>query len=257
MNIRKILKKIPAFRYYHRGKEFINSSTYKNTAELHKKELLKNPSRTDVINYLLENIGGNTSYLEIGVRNPEDNFNLINASEKYSVDPGIEFDRNPVDFQMKSDDFFNSLSKNEVLNAQIKFDIIFIDGLHLADQVDRDITNCLRHIKDSGFILLHDCNPPTEWHARETYEFYHTPAYGSWNGSVWKAFLKWRSNTSVYSCCIDTDWGLGVISKNVNIGNSIVNDNSFYEFLKLEENRGYYLNLVDFNQFKSTLVANN
>ena len=59
------------------------------------------------------------------------NFNKIKATKKYSVDPGIEFKENPVDFKMTSDVFLK-LSTNQVLSNDIEFDVIFIDGLHLA-----------------------------------------------------------------------------------------------------------------------------
>ena len=156
--------------------------------------------RTDVINKILSYKGKNKSYLEVGVRNLEDNFNLINAETKYCVDPGIEVELNKADFKLESDEFFEQLSRGEILSADYKFDVIFIDGLHLASQVDRDIDNALNHLKDDGFLILHDCNPPTEWHARENYWFYNSPADGAWNGTVWKAFLKRRFNDSLSSC---------------------------------------------------------
>lgn len=216
-------------------------------------EFSKKPSRIQVINFLLSLAHKSTHYLEIGVRNPNDNYNHINADTKYSVDPGFEFKENPVDFALTSDDFFQKLSANEILSNDIKFDVIFIDGLHLAEQVDKDIYNALKYIKSDGFIVLHDCNPPTEWHARETYEFHNTPAQGHWNGTTWKAFLKWRSNPSINSCCIDSDWGIGILSKGYQIGQHIELTNPFFEFKLLDNNRKDYLNLIDFDSFKKTI----
>jgi hypothetical protein len=102
------------------------------------------------LKFLLSLNQENTYYLEIGVRNPENNFNHIKA--------------------------------------------------------DRDIEHAFNYIKDDGFIVLHDCYPPTEWHARESYRYINTPAGEIWNGTTWKAFLKWRFNASINSCCIDSDW---------------------------------------------------
>ena len=76
------------------------------------------------------------------------------------------------------------------MDKNIKFNVIFIDGLHVAEQVERDIKNALKYIKDDGFIVLHDCNPPTEFHASETYDFHLSPSQGYWNGTTWKAFYK-------------------------------------------------------------------
>ncbi|HET9055351.1 MAG TPA: class I SAM-dependent methyltransferase, partial [Chitinophagaceae bacterium] len=129
----------------------------------------KKPARTEIINFLLSLLNRETTYLEIGVRNPDDNFNHIKANIKYSVDPGLEFKSNPADFKMTSDDFFEKMEKGEVLSGNIKFDLIFVDGLHLAEQADKDIKNAERYIKEDGFIVVHDCNPPTEWHAREEF----------------------------------------------------------------------------------------
>ena len=250
----KILKKLKSIRqYYKQGYRLVNNQHYKNGEEKSKLELLKRPSRTVIINYLLSKASGETTYLEIGVRNPHDNYNHIIADSKYSVDPGAEFKENPVDFKMTSDDFFKLLSSNKILSSEIKFDLILIDGLHLADQVDRDIINSMKYIKSNGFIVLHDCNPPTEWHARDSFSFYSSPAKGYWNGTTWKAFLKWRFNPSVNSCCIDSDWGVGILSKKQLIGKSIKEMNPFFEFGNFAENRNEYLNLISFNDLNNLL----
>lgn len=221
--------------------------------ELTEKERNKTPKRTEVINHLNSFLNRETTYLEIGVRNPNDNFNKINATKKYSVDPGVEFEENPVDFKMTSDVFFENLSQKKILE-NTKFDIIFIDGLHISTQVDRDIENSLKFLKEDGFVVLHDCNPPTEWHARETFDYKYSPAKDSWNGTTWKAFVKYRANKDVYSCCVDTDWGVGIISKNINLGSHLNLDNlSFYEYSNLASKRKEILNLVSFNAFKDKL----
>ncbi|MGB1216312.1 MAG: class I SAM-dependent methyltransferase [Saprospiraceae bacterium] len=217
-------------------------------------ETLKNPSRTDIINFLFSTKKHDTTYLEIGVRNPNHNFNHIKSNTKYSVDPGVEFRNNPVDFKMTSDAFFEKLSKSEILSKEIKFDIIFIDGLHLAEQVDKDIKNAISYIKDDGFIVLHDCNPPTEWHAREKYFYTKTPAKGYWNGTTWKAFLKARFNSALNSCCINTDWGVGILSKKHPIGKSIEATNLFFEFEDFDKNRKEYLNLISFEDLKKVMT---
>ncbi len=176
MKIKNLLLKVKPVKYYGRGKKFLNDPHYLDIQRKNNLERSKSPSRTKVINFLLSLIQSDTNYLEIGVRNPNANFNQIKANKKYSVDPGIEFEPNPVDFNMTSDDFFQKLSQNEILSNEIKFDVIFIDGLHLAEQVDRDIENALKYLKDDGFIVLHDCNPPSEWHAREIHNYKNTPA---------------------------------------------------------------------------------
>lgn len=249
MNIFKKLK-----TYNKHGRRVVNNPFHNNTLELTKSEHKKTPKRTDVINFLLTRFNRETCYLEIGVRNPADNYNHINASKKYSVDPGVEYQESSIDFKMTSDSFFDQLKNNEVLSKDIKFDVIFIDGLHLAEQADRDIKNALDFTKEDGFVVVHDCNPPTEWHARENYQYKNSPAHGYWNGTTWKAFLKWRYNPKLYSCCIDTDWGVGILSKKHPIGNSIKNTNTFFEFKVFDKNRKESLNLIDFDELKKRLA---
>ncbi len=241
------------FKYFNRGRKLVNDPHHLDAQIKNQIEISKVPKRTDIINFLLSTYKEDTCYLEIGVRNPEHNFNLIKATKKYSVDPGIAFKENPVDFKITSDEFFKRLSANEILSTDTRFHVIFIDGLHLAPQVDRDILNALDYITKDGFIVLHDCNPPTEWHARESFEYKNTPAGKRWNGTTWKAFLKWRFNSSINSCCVDSDWGVGILSKHYQIGKNVESSNPFFEYSLLNENRKEYLNLIDFETLKGLI----
>lgn len=240
-------------KFLKRGGRLLNDPEYKKTKALIKLEINKDPKRTQVLNYLLAYLDRETKYLEIGTRNTEDNFNHILADTKYSVDPGFEFTDDSIDFKMTSDAFFAKLETGKILDKNITFDLIFIDGLHLAEQVEKDIANALLYIKEDGFIVLHDCNPPTEWNARENYNYKHTPAEGYWTGTTWKAFQKARYNTSLYSCCIDTDWGVGILSKTHPIGTAIKPTNPFYEYAVFARNRKKNLNLLNFEEFKKVL----
>ncbi len=247
----KLFKKY--YQYLNWGGRYINDNYLISTTKLNESEIAKSPKRYDIINYLLKFLDRESIYLEIGVRNPAINFDLINASKKYSVDPGIEFKENPVDFKMTSDDFFENLRGGKILDKKLKFDVIFIDGLHLAEQVDRDIENALFFIKDDGFIVLHDCNPPTEWHAREEHQYRMSPAGNNWNGTTWKAFVKARQNKDIFSCCIDTDWGVGIISKSHDFKQNQFISNPFYEFKVFQAERNKSLGLVGFEEFKTLI----
>lgn len=218
-------------------------------------EEAKRPFRTDIINFTIQSLNRETTYLEIGVREPDDNFNKISSEKKYSVDPGYENAENNVDFKMTSDAFFNNLRKGNVLESSIKFDVIFIDGLHLADQVERDINNALEFLEEDGYIIMHDCNPPTEYHASEDFSYKLSPAGYTWNGTTWKAFFKARKREDLYSCCVDTDWGVGVLSKSKSIGTPSKVSNEFYEYKVLEAKREESLNLVSFEQFQKLVTV--
>lgn len=212
-------------------------------------------TRTEIINYLARTLKGRRPgealhYLEIGVRNPTDNFNHIEADVKYSVDPGLENLENPVDFKMTSDEFFDSLRGGQILEKGILFDLIFIDGLHLADQVKKDIENASEFLREGGFIVMHDCNPPESSFAREKYGDVKNTAGGSWNGTTWKAFVDYRTNGPFSSCCINSDFGVGIISSTDYLGPNNVIPNPFFEYNLLSEYRGEMLNLMTFDRLK-------
>jgi len=186
--------------------------------------------RTDIINHIIEK-NNYTKYLEIGVRNPGSNFNLINAAHKDGVDPNGN-----CNHPMTSDAFF------EQLDEDIRYDIIFIDGLHLDFQVENDIKNSLKHLKDGGTIVMHDCNPPTEKHQVEEYD-----GFSPWNGTTWKAYAKFRMTDETLSMfVVDTDWGVGVITKGQQI---LYPKADVLDYNLLNENRSELLNLITPEKF--------
>lgn len=162
--------------------------------------------RWELMNYLIKKYKL-INYLEIGV-NDGLCIRQIIAPHKDGVDPhpGSEVGGAVVpeiNYPISSDDFFELIKGHD-----IKYDMIFIDGLHHAEQVDKDVQNALNHITDSGFIILHDCNPLV-------YEMQIVPREtGLWNGDVWKSITKLRcSNPNLEVCVVDMDWGVGVIKK--------------------------------------------
>lgn len=202
-------------------------------------------ARFHIINALLQHTQ-KKRYLEIGVRNLEDNFNRIDADFKVCVDPGYEAAVNHATFPMTSDAFFDRLGNNQLDIEHARFDVIFLDGLHLADQLYRDIQNALQVVADTGFIVLHDCSPPTLHHARENF-CDQSPAAGYWNGTCWKAYQRIRTETDKRCFVVDVDWGVGVIVNHdedprYRLSTDV---NPFYEFNVLDANRREILNLVE------------
>lgn len=171
--------------------------------------------RYDIINALIKKNNYKT-YLEIGVRDNEC-FNKINIEDKKGCDPLddkflAEFakaksssdnkwhpSQMDVAFRMTSDNYFKKYNN--------KYDIIFIDGLHLNEQVYRDLNNSINCLNEGGTILMHDCLPLEEDHQK-------VPAVTSyWNGDVWKAFVRVRNERKdVEMSVIDTDTGVGMIT---------------------------------------------
>ena len=124
----------------------------------------------------------------------------------------------------------------------MKYDIIFIDGLHLDYQVEQDITNSLKHLNEGGTIVMHDCSPIKEEHQVEEYVVGKT-----WNGTTWKAYVKFRmTDENLSMCVVDTDHGVGIITK----GKQTLYPNSdVLDFKLLDENRKDILNLITTEKF--------
>jgi hypothetical protein len=150
--------------------------------------------RWDIINSLIHKFEYKR-YLEIGLQSGA-NFNEVKADYKISVDPDSRSD-SPT-FLMTSDDFFDQNKET--------FDIIFIDGLHHADQVYKDIMNSLDILEEGGAIVCHDILPTSRIIQAVPRE------QDIWTGDCWKAyaFLKGtRPDLQMY--VVNTDWGCGLI----------------------------------------------
>jgi SAM-dependent methyltransferase len=199
--------------------------------------------RTELINHYL-NKTSTKNYLEIGLWFG-DTFRAVSASIKDSVDPAI--DKEAV-YKMGSDEFFSDIAPT----LSYKYDVIFIDGLHHTDQVDRDIENSLKFLNEGGVIVLHDCNPISEMRQRVPADF-DIWAFG-WNGDVWKSIFKFRLNNSHLNYdvfVIDSDEGLGVIIPN-KTGKELtlpMPDVLDYDFF--QPNSREILNLISPNEFYS------
>lgn len=156
--------------------------------------------RFDIINHLIRT-NGYRSFLEIGTQ-AKINFASIQIERKVCVDP------DPLagaDFQIPSDDFF----------AQNKetFDIVFVDGLHHADFAYRDIVNSLQILNPGGSIVVHDVIPFS--YEAQVIPLEKASGLGTvaWNGDVWKAWIKLRTERKDLSMrCVNQDHGCGIIS---------------------------------------------
>lgn len=182
-------------------------------------------------------------YLEIGVRNPDHCFNQIQCETKHSVDPGYEFSPNPVTYKYTSDEFFSLLKEDKLdLPAEYQWDVVFIDGLHISYQVEKDVINSLEHLNPKGTIVLHDCNPPDIYHAREDFRDFSTPCKQNWNGTVWKTIYKLRcTRPDLNVFVVDCDWGCGIVRKENS--ETMPFDNPYFEYNLFAENRKEHLNL--------------
>ena len=151
-------------------------------------------TRLDLLN-LIAAVTRAKTYLEVGVQGGLV-FKLVNVPNRVGVDPDP---RSAATVHQTSDDYFAAL------DPSVKFDLIFIDGLHLAEQVERDAANALSHLSEDGVIVFHDCDPPNEQAGQRDM------CAGYWCGDTWKAWLKVRAVNDRQTLTVDTDLGLGVI----------------------------------------------
>jgi hypothetical protein len=148
--------------------------------------------RYDVVNSLIGK-HGYKRYLEIGIALGEC-FAEVRCELKHSVDP-TSF---PVTHGMTSDDFFR--------DNRLSYDIVFVDGLHTAEQALRDINNSLNCLRTNGSVVVHDCLP-----TQESHQLRHMVG-NAWTGDVWKAFAELRfTRLDLSMATVDCDWGCGIV----------------------------------------------
>jgi hypothetical protein len=196
-------------------------------------------TRTEIINSLITKYGYK-SYLEIGVNTPSQpgyNWVGVDCEVKHGVDPNVD-----TTFKMTSDEFFEK-------NITQKYDIVFVDGLHLHEQVYRDITNSLNNLIDGGTIVVHDCNPITEITQRRE------RASDAWHGDVWKAIVQLRvENPNIEIYTINTDEGCSIITKGKQELLKIEKGTDCYDYKFLEKNRKLVLNLIEVTDFLNKII---
>jgi hypothetical protein len=198
-------------------------------------------SRTDILNALIARRRLHR-YLEIGLLDPAQNFDLVRTPVKESVDPSA-----PATHQVTSDRFFSELA------AEAQYDVIFIDALHEEEQALRDMQNALRHLSPDGAIVVHDCSPPTEWHQRPVSAF--VPGT-EWNGTVWRALVRFRAMyPHIAVRTVDTDWGCAVILPGNRETAPPPALPAEFGWADLEQNRREWLNLISPAAFASLIAG--
>ncbi len=217
-------------------------------------------NRTEVIQNIL-NKKKIPTYLEIGV-NTGHNFFQIKAMHKIAIDPKFSFStsrkikwlfKNPTNFRSRyfeitSDEFFENYSD------RYQPDVIFVDGLHTAQQSLKDVNNALTILKENGVIIMHDCHPPNKAaaHPAESLEdavALNLPGWtNEWCGDVWKTACHLRlTRGDLNIFVLDTDFGLGIITKGKpdNPLNASEEDIEKMSYEHFEQNKKEYLNLKD------------
>jgi hypothetical protein len=193
-----------------------------------------NINRIALINLLISK-KNDCSYLEIGCAS-NNLFDSVYIPDKTGVDP---FKGGNV--RKTSNDFFNNNKK--------LYDIIFIDGLHIYQQVRQDVINSIKFLKPNGWIVLHDMLP------RNWIE-HHVPnlSPGVWTGDVWKLGFELSLTKDIDFKIIKIDHGVGVFKLNKNNVtlfdlSKILNTAQFSYFYKNIRK----LPIIDWNNFKKWL----
>jgi hypothetical protein len=111
------------------------------------------------INSLFDGLTDAARYLEIGLEFGR-TFKNVQAPVRWGVDPNPQFDithlpPNTHVAVMNSDEFF------KVIDPDVLFDVVFLDGLHTFRQTYRDLVNALR-VCPRGVILVDDVVPSDE-----------------------------------------------------------------------------------------------
>ena len=191
MNLKKILippifEKKNLIKYYHilfNKKKTIHRFKYETNFY----------SRVSFINKAVAKFK-NCKYLEIGVAgNQVFNSIPLKMTNKYGVDPIAG-----GNFRMTSDKFFEN-------NQNLKFDVIFIDGLHHYDQCQKDCINSMKQLNPGGIIFLHDLLPRCEM------EQVAPQAWGTWTGNVWKVAVELSRSLNIDFKICNIDHGIGIL----------------------------------------------
>jgi SAM-dependent methyltransferase len=151
-----------------------------------------NYNRVAVVNLLLAHaLGGD--YLEIGCAG-NDLFDAVMAGRKVGVDPA-----RGGTHRQTSDAFFETWEGGG-------FDVVFIDGLHLYEQVRRDLAGALRLLRPGGWIAIHDMLP-RDWLEE------HVPQIRTrgWTGDGWKVAFELLGSTELDFRLLALDHGVLVV----------------------------------------------
>ncbi len=157
----------------------------------------------EVINKLIEKYNYK-SYLEIGIYDG-DNFSKVNIENKESNDISSSNLKyiDKLTYEMSSDEMFYYMPKDK------KYDIIFIDGMHEEQFVDRDIINSMKHLNKGGVICIHDVIPRNKDVQISYYD--KEQIIGEWNGDVWKSITKLQDQNIEFYTLLNYDHGLTII----------------------------------------------
>ena len=120
----------------------------------------------------------------------------LKLKNKFGVDP-----ESGGNYRLTSDDFFEKYK-------HIKFDVIFIDGLHHYLQCQRDAINSINSLNKNGVIFFHDMLP------KNSFEEFVPRKQAAWTGDVWKVAVELNNSNNCEFKIINVDYGIGILKIN-------------------------------------------
>jgi hypothetical protein len=122
---------------------------------------------SNLINEISSISGKPSDYLEIGVEYGT-TFQAVKAKRKVGVDPLFRFHRG---FQWHRVNLYEKTSNDFFLVNDIEhFDIVFLDGLHTAEQTYTDFINSMLIVDEKSIIIIDDTFPSDAHSALSTPE---------------------------------------------------------------------------------------
>lgn len=141
-------------------------------------------------------------YLEIGVQTGASLQLAQDCLDAVGVDPDMSNLSYDVSFatlvEVPSDEFFEAEPSFIGVDGTSFLDLVFIDGLHHAEQVWKDFWNATTLGHPGTVYVFDDVLPRNQGEASRTM------CPGDWTGDVWKAAVHLQNNVRPQSLVVDT-----------------------------------------------------
>ena len=174
-----------------------------------------NCTKADLINELSA-IHGYRKYLEICTPTTGNMYSGIDRA-RFSTCHRLMYrcpaefnDGLPIDFRSSNLDISECVKG--IRARELKYDVILVDPFHEYEPSARDLREAVNLLNPTGTIIVHDCFPRDAAIAGPEF------IVGDWCGVTYKAYLDFMlANKSLLFCTVDTDYGCGVIRRNVSL----------------------------------------
>jgi hypothetical protein len=167
----------------------------------------------DIINFLLRKYQFE-SYIEFCTPTSGRAYKFINRSQlkrshRLMYRCPAEFDDGyPIDFRSESEETYDCMDK--IYRSKLDYDLAFVDPSHTYHCSFRDLFCAFSVLGPRGIIVVHDCHPPDEAHVHSEFQ------EGFWCGETYGAYIDFvNSLKNIEFYTVDTDYGCGVIKKNI------------------------------------------